>query len=441
MRGGEGWRVMGLNWGCRGEGFWGWVNSTLLVLAGKQVVLFNFEGGEKMVKEVGAAANIAMAEGGSVITQFLLQNGRGEGQWRLEENVQEAVHKLIMSDWCEKDDPNVLMQMVSIPDRMGPLDDMNDLRKLSETMPRVMRGKLEALIDVAQKMCIRLATFCSGSAALMALIMSAHKLLDDQVIDNNGSLHRILLFVKKELFHELPVDIVYALGLQLLLFDVSGIGKVQQLSGDGTFAMQLQENITQANPERFPSNKRTPSNIHIVQAPDAMVTTPADTICTPQHRIFLEERDDVEMVTWHPSMLYRVGRIHLEILTADFYYELEELKLFGLIAVSDKYGLLPDGGCHLSEPDFAYVPLFDVDCCDAIDMHESSITDNLRVWLLKRLMSKNQVPQGIHKQEQSPIISQGVEEQPQLAHFDDPCHELLHEVSISQGSSSNVQSS
>nr|GEU55688.1 hypothetical protein [Tanacetum cinerariifolium] len=67
----------------------------------------------------------------------------------------------------------------------------------------------------------------------------------------------------------------------------------------------------------------------------------------------------------------------------------------------------------------------------------SASTDNLRVLLLKRLMSKNQVPQGIHKQEQSPIISQGVEEQPQLAHFDDPCHELLHEVSILQGSSSN----
>ncbi|GKA36469.1 hypothetical protein Tco_0722960, partial [Tanacetum coccineum] len=90
-------------------------------------------------------------------------NGRGEGQWRLE--------------------------------------DRNDLGKL---MPRVMRGKLEAIIDgitkskgekitciiadycmgwiskVAQKMCIRLATFCSGSAAIMALIMSVHKLLDDQ---------------------------------------------------------------------------------------------------------------------------------------------------------------------------------------------------------------------------------------------------------------------
>ncbi|GKD43677.1 hypothetical protein Tco_1268322 [Tanacetum coccineum] len=64
--------------------------------------------------------------------------------------------------------------------------------------------------------------------------------------------------------------------------------------------------------------------------------------------------------------------------------------------------------------------------------------ERLRVWLLKKLMSKNQVPQGIHKQKQSPNSSQGVREQHKCAHFDDPCHELLHEVYISQGSSSNV---
>ncbi|GJS01559.1 hypothetical protein Tco_0318067 [Tanacetum coccineum] len=105
----------------------------------------------------------------NAISLSINMNGRGEGQWRLE--------------------------------------DRNDLGKL---MPRVMRGKLEAIIDgitkskgekitciiadycmgwiskVAQKMCIRLATFCSGSAAIMALIMSVHKLLDDQVKDNNG---------------------------------------------------------------------------------------------------------------------------------------------------------------------------------------------------------------------------------------------------------------
>ncbi|GKA19675.1 hypothetical protein Tco_0699590 [Tanacetum coccineum] len=64
--------------------------------------------------------------------------------------------------------------------------------------------------------------------------------------------------------------------------------------------------------------------------------------------------------------------------------------------------------------------------------------ERLRIWLLKKLMSKNQVPRGLHKQEQSPNSAQGVKEQQQRAYFDDPCHELLHKVYISQGSSSNV---
>ncbi|GJS61817.1 hypothetical protein Tco_0656601 [Tanacetum coccineum] len=62
--------------------------------------------------------------------------------------------------------------------------------------------------------------------------------------------------------------------------------------------------------------------------------------------------------------------------------------------------------------------------------------ERLRVWLLKKLMFKNQVPQGIHKQKQSPNSSHGVKEQQECAHFDDPCHELLHKVYISQGTSS-----
>ncbi|GJW56234.1 retrovirus-related pol polyprotein from transposon TNT 1-94 [Tanacetum coccineum] len=46
------------------------------------------------------------------------------------------------------------------------------------------------------------------------------------------------------------------------------------------------------------------------------------------------------------------------------------------------------------------------------------------------------------EQEQSPIISQGVEESPKTPHFhDDPLHETLYENSTSQGSSSNVRSS
>ncbi|GJU65768.1 hypothetical protein Tco_1247603 [Tanacetum coccineum] len=44
-------------------------------------------------------------------------------------------------------------------------------------------------------------------------------------------------------------------------------------------------------------------------------------------------------------------------------------------------------------------------------------------------------------QQQSSIISQGIEEPIPNAYFDDPCHELLHDVSTSQESSSNAQSS
>ncbi|GJY76718.1 hypothetical protein Tco_0481834, partial [Tanacetum coccineum] len=67
----------------------------------------------------------------------------------------------------------------------------------------------------------------------------------------------------------------------------------------------------------------------------------------------------------------------------------------------------------------------------------NSKEERLRVWLLKKLMSKNQVPQGIHKQEQSLNSAQGVKEQQQRAYFNNPCHELLHKVYISKGSSSN----
>ncbi|GJW34498.1 retrovirus-related pol polyprotein from transposon TNT 1-94 [Tanacetum coccineum] len=43
-----------------------------------------------------------------------------------------------------------------------------------------------------------------------------------------------------------------------------------------------------------------------------------------------------------------------------------------------------------------------------------------------------------NQQQQSLIISQGVEEPIPNAHFDDPCHEHLHDVSTSQESSSNI---
>ncbi|GJZ55904.1 hypothetical protein Tco_0611097 [Tanacetum coccineum] len=46
-----------------------------------------------------------------------------------------------------------------------------------------------------------------------------------------------------------------------------------------------------------------------------------------------------------------------------------------------------------------------------------------------------------NQQQQSSIISLGVEEPIPNAQFDDPCHKSLHDVSTSQESSSNAQSS
>ncbi|PWA93444.1 thiolase-like protein [Artemisia annua] len=52
----------------------------------------------------------------------------------------------------------------------------------------------------------------------------------------------------------------------------------------------------------------------------------------------------------------------------------KEGKLFGLIAVSDNCGLLSDdGGFFLSEPDFAYVTLFNREWCNSIEMTDCEL--------------------------------------------------------------------
>ncbi|PWA48794.1 hypothetical protein CTI12_AA484930 [Artemisia annua] len=51
----------------------------------------------------------------------------------------------------------------------------------------------------------------------------------------------------------------------------------------------------------------------------------------------------------------------------------KEGKLFGLLSVSDKNGLLLDAGSHLSEPDFTYVPLFNVDWSKPHNMRNGGV--------------------------------------------------------------------
>ncbi|GJT48736.1 arginine--tRNA ligase, chloroplastic/mitochondrial [Tanacetum coccineum] len=52
----------------------------------------------------------------------------------------------------------------------------------------------------------------------------------------------------------------------------------------------------------------------------------------------------------------------------------KEGKLFGLIAVSDNYGILSDdGGFYLDEPDYAYVTLFNREWCNSIEMTDCEL--------------------------------------------------------------------
>ncbi|XP_009365863.2 UDP-glycosyltransferase 83A1-like [Pyrus x bretschneideri] len=105
------------------------------------------------------------------------------------------------------------IDLVSIPDGLEPGQDRNDLGKLSEAMQRVMPGKLEELIEkinnrgegdkiicviadqaigwvleIAVKMKIKAAAFWPASAAVLALTFSVPKLIDEGIVDNDGTI-------------------------------------------------------------------------------------------------------------------------------------------------------------------------------------------------------------------------------------------------------------
>ncbi|ESR44524.1 hypothetical protein CICLE_v10012795mg [Citrus x clementina] len=103
------------------------------------------------------------------------------------------------------------IHLVSIPDGIEPWDDRSDMRKLLEKRLQVMPGKLEGLIEeihgregekiacliadgaagwaieVAEKMKLRRAVVVITSAATVALTFSIPKLIEDGVINSNGT--------------------------------------------------------------------------------------------------------------------------------------------------------------------------------------------------------------------------------------------------------------
>ncbi|XVF11823.1 hypothetical protein REPUB_Repub08aG0060400 [Reevesia pubescens] len=124
----------------------------------------------------------------------------------------EFIHEKIMASMPEKDREQSMISLVSIPDGLEG-DDRNDIFKLAESILRVMPGHLEDLIvkmnqsnlneqikcviadtsvgwalEVAKKMGIRAVAVWPAGAACFALTAQIPHLIDDQVINNDGTL-------------------------------------------------------------------------------------------------------------------------------------------------------------------------------------------------------------------------------------------------------------
>ncbi|KAI9165013.1 hypothetical protein LWI28_006059 [Acer negundo] len=119
-------------------------------------------------------------------------------------------HKRVVNALEENNCIGDQIHLVSVPDGMEPWEDRNDLGKLSESMLKTMPGKLKVLIEkinnqgnevacvigdgsigwvmeLAKKMNIRRAAFWPAATALLALTFSIPKLIDDGIINNDGT--------------------------------------------------------------------------------------------------------------------------------------------------------------------------------------------------------------------------------------------------------------
>ncbi|KAK1373395.1 UDP-glycosyltransferase 83A1 [Heracleum sosnowskyi] len=130
----------------------------------------------------------------------------------------EANHKRVVNAFSEDDDVLKLINLVSFPDGMEPGEDRNDIAKITQAIFRVMPGELEQLVkdiqrtdankitciiadetmgwalEVADKMKIKRAAFWPSSAAMLALKLSIPNLIEDGVVDNDGTVLRSEMF-------------------------------------------------------------------------------------------------------------------------------------------------------------------------------------------------------------------------------------------------------
>ncbi|OIT05832.1 PREDICTED: UDP-glycosyltransferase 83A1-like [Nicotiana attenuata] len=123
-------------------------------------------------------------------------------------------HKRVIKALSENKDVQKKISLVSIPDGLGAEEDRTDLKKLTEAIAEVMPGKLEEVIKminesdengvscvivdenmgwalgVAEKLNIRRVAFWPAAAATLASLFSVSKLIDDGIIDSDGTILR-----------------------------------------------------------------------------------------------------------------------------------------------------------------------------------------------------------------------------------------------------------
>lgn len=120
-------------------------------------------------------------------------------------------HKRIVASLAEQDSlVGSNIELLSIPDGLGPEENRNDLGKLCSALMNTMPGSLEKLIEdinvddthsiscivadvnmgwaleVAKKLGIRGAVLWTASAAMFALQYSIPRMIDDGFVDCNG---------------------------------------------------------------------------------------------------------------------------------------------------------------------------------------------------------------------------------------------------------------
>ncbi|XAR51668.1 Trans-zeatin O-beta-D-glucosyltransferase [Bertholletia excelsa] len=149
---------------------------------------------------------------GHVKPLMLLAHSLAKYGFRITFVSTEVTHKCVLNVLEGKDILGGQIHLVSIPDGAETWEDRNVPGKLTEAMCRVMPGKLEELIrkinesdgvdkvigiiadqsfgwalEVGKKIGIKLAAFLPAAAAQLVLGFSIPKLIDDRIIDNNGT--------------------------------------------------------------------------------------------------------------------------------------------------------------------------------------------------------------------------------------------------------------